>query len=193
MKYFPKTRNCIKSILTYCPDLSNAELSSAVCETQLRPYVKLSGTMIKAVRKELGIKTNTPTVLMFVYGSLLKGLGNHRLLQRIDADFIAEDSISAKLYTQHWGWPFIKLNNNGSTVKGEVYSVLKSRVKEVDGLEGYRESNPENSLFIRHKIITNNNREVFIYEGGNHLLPSNSTSVEHGDWKKALNERNKSY
>jgi len=92
-------------------------------------------------------------MLLFVYGSLLRGLHNHRCLnigQPGGAVFIKEDFIKGKMYSNH-SYPFIVLDSIVNsipisrtnspvplvpeTIKGEIYAVPS--FEGCDRLEGY--------------------------------------------------------
>jgi len=194
MKY--TTRFIVESILDKHPNLTNSQIDEIVAKAMNRHVYKINGSLIKSVRDQLGINKNkNATSLVFVYGSLLSDLGNNGLLKNINAQFICNDQVHAKLFTHHWGWPFIELSESG-TVKGEIYKVQNNRMYRLDSLEGYQEEYPENSLFIRRKIMTIGSKEVFIYEGGRCLLTREAYHIEDGDWKKAYleyHERNSGY
>ena len=125
---------------------------------------------------------------VFVYGSLLKGLGNHRILQEKNVKYICEDMIHAKLYTCHWDWPFAVLSkSNKDSIHGEVYDVPLNVFEELDHLEGYHADDPESSLFLRKSVVTiKNKHHVYTYEGGTHLQKQQSFLIKNGDWKNAL-------
>lgn len=131
------------------------------------------------------------THLVFVYGSLRQGFGNHGLLAENNAKFIGNSTIRARLYTEHWGWPFIKFSwSNKERVVGEVYEVDRPCMNRLDQLEGYS-YNRSHNLFNRKRATTDKGQIVWIYEGGESLLQRTSISAVHiksGDWKIAKNE-----
>jgi|GEM_PF-5995403 len=127
------------------------------------------------------------TYRVFVYGSLLKGLSNHRLLENNGVKFICNDTIRAQLFTSHWGWPFLILSlSNKYKVYGEVYDVDHLTFKNLDALEGYI-PNDQHSLFFRKIATTNRDKyRVHVYEGGLSLRKSNRLfRINTGNWKKA--------
>ena len=79
--------------------------------------------------------------LVFVYGSLLTGLGNHRCMLRAEGQFVSEcvsvDDIN--MYSLG-GFPMVSLTNTdqGQKIIGEIYMVSSAGVTgPLDGLEGY--------------------------------------------------------
>ena len=83
-------------------------------------------------------KTRDKT-LVFVYGTLLSGFGNHRLLDNPEARLVAKGSIRAKMFTAHWGYPHIRFSHSSNDrVIGEIYEVSWSLLlNSLDHLEGY--------------------------------------------------------
>jgi len=72
---------------------------------------------------------------VFVYGSLLRGLGNHRLLER--ARFVGVARTPAR-FTMHDLGAFPAIANDGHTaIVGEVYAVDGPTLERLDRLEGH--------------------------------------------------------
>ena len=118
------------------------------------------------------------THLVFTYGSLLTGLGNHRVIAA--AELIGEAITEA-------GWTLVSLGGFPGAIEGgeiaivgELYRVSDATLANLDQLEG------NGSFYTRleRKIITTDGREhtAWIY-----ALPSenlNRTIVESGDWRE---------
>jgi len=137
---------------------------------------------------------NSPrTFLVFVYGSLLKGLGNHRLLENSGVKFVEETTVRAKLYTSHWAWPFMIFSlSNKDKLKGEVYEVDLATFRRLDMLEGYSPGRCD-GLFIRKNATTASGKTVWIYEGGPGLrFDRQNTLIKSGDWRVAYTDYHKS-
>lgn len=129
-------------------------------------------------------------VLIFVYGTLLKGFGNHmRWLQGPEVKFISNDAILAKMYTAHWGFPHIRLSKSeADKVFGEIYEVPITLVTEgLDHLEGYSPTRKDN-LYNRKSVITLSGHEVFVYEAGSYIMQRPCAYLPGGNWKNALEE-----
>jgi len=83
---------------------------------------------------------NKENVRVFVYGSLKKHLGNHPLLERLNAKFLGFDMIIGK-YTMvsFGGFPAVCKRTEGEDVPvyGEVYSIQPEQLDPLDALEGH--------------------------------------------------------
>jgi len=140
-------------------------------------------------------------MLLFVYGSLLRGLHNHRCLRTEEpngAKFVKEDSIFGALFSNA-AYPFLVLPESErkfldtpgcfslqvqTTVKGEVYEL--ESLEYCDRLESYVEGRPEeNNLFNRRTVKTETGLDVYVYEGGKRFLDrmDEFPRVPMGDWK----------
>lgn len=119
--------------------------------------------------------------LVSVYGSLRRGLGNHRLLENSGVNEIGEFVTEPK-YTLFSLGGFPGIHENGTTaVKMEVYEVDDDTFKRLDRLEGYDPDNEEYSMYLRRIINTPfGDAYYYVYNG------SARGSIEHGDWKKFL-------
>lgn len=75
---------------------------------------------------------------VFVYGSLLAGLGNHRVLTGHDARMVAHGTTAAARFTMFDLGSFPGCVESGSTaVRGEVYDINDAGMASLDQLEGY--------------------------------------------------------
>ena len=119
---------------------------------------------------------------VFVYGSLLKGLGNHRLLE--ESTLIGTTRSPQGFNMVDLGaFPGVLVDEKitEGTVIGEVYEVDETTMRRLDGLEGYNRDYPERGMYDK-KLITTEFGEAFIYTYNSHF--SGSTKfVENGDWK----------
>lgn len=70
--------------------------------------------------------------LLFVYGTLRKGFGNHVMMS--GCTFLGDGTIQALLYA-HGMLPMI--GHGDGTVKGELYKVPDEEWRHLDGLEGH--------------------------------------------------------
>lgn len=137
---------------------------------------------------------NNQFVKVFVYGTLRKGFGNHRLLEHPEVKFIGKDSIRARMYTSHWGYPYIVFSqSNKDRVIGEVYEVPYKLVKgSLDRLEGYSPRNKKGNLYDRKKALTAKKHITYVYECGQRMRSSACDWITHGDWVKAIEDRRSS-
>lgn len=70
-------------------------------------------------------------MMLFVYGTLKRDFGNHRLLG--DSQFLGEASTEGQLYSA--GIPYMK--HGPGQVQGEVYIVSDETLRRLDRLEGH--------------------------------------------------------
>jgi len=119
---------------------------------------------------------------VFVYGSLLSGLGNHRLLE--DSKLIGNAITPPEFIMIDLGsFPgVVHVLEDGSTVVGEVYEVDDTTMKRLDHLEGYNEEHPSRGLYNRMKIPTEFG-DAFIYTFNDMFGKGIVDPIENGDWK----------
>ena len=102
---------------------------------------------------------------VFVYGTLRDGGSNHRLLK--DAKKIGEAVATGEMFMGP-GYPFAyfapEFQTEGPHILGELYSVDERTLERLDALEGYDETHPEMSHYIR--------REIEVVEGEQQPLPA---------------------
>jgi gamma-glutamylcyclotransferase (GGCT)/AIG2-like uncharacterized protein YtfP len=74
---------------------------------------------------------------VFVYGTLLSGLGNHDLLK--DSELIAKDVLLGgfQMYDVGYFPACIHTGNMNDTIIGEIYKINKKTLERLDFLEGY--------------------------------------------------------
>jgi gamma-glutamylcyclotransferase (GGCT)/AIG2-like uncharacterized protein YtfP len=138
---------------------------------------------------------------VFVYGTLLKGFGNHRILEESPTTlFIGSGTIRAKLYTQHWAYPFITLSSvNTDRVKGEIYEVDYYTLCSLDRLEGFDPRRHDNH-YNRVKVVVHYEKpDKVITELTSNLFPTAfvytykvgtiGEYIVSGDWRKAKDEQ----
>lgn len=111
------------------------------------------------------------TDLVFVYGSLLSGLGNHRCLR--GAEKVGE-WITPPQYKMFDLGMFPAICLGGDTpIKGEVYRIDEAILKRLDVLEG------EGTFYHRNKIVTEYGEAyVYYYDAG-----PRADRVADGDWR----------
>lgn len=121
-------------------------------------------------------------IKVFVYGTLRKGEGNHRLL--VGATCIAEQCWTAGyLYDTGYGYPAMK-QSGFSQIFGELYSVTKEELKRLDQLEGYTPGG-KNNLYerIQQTVYTDKGELVAqMYVANKVDLLKNK--IPNGDWKE---------
>jgi gamma-glutamylcyclotransferase (GGCT)/AIG2-like uncharacterized protein YtfP len=119
---------------------------------------------------------------VFVYGSLLSGLGNHGLLT--DSTFIGKTLSPPEFAMLDLGsFPgVIHLIEGGKSVIGEVYEVDDVTFLRLDRLEGYSSHDPKSGLYNRMEIDTEFGK-AFIYTYNDLYGRSYVHPVEDGDWR----------
>jgi len=90
--------------------------------------------------------------LVFVYGTLKKGLALHDVL--LTSRYLGQDSVEGAIYTLGW---FPGYKRGTGVVHGEVYAVSTRTLADLDRIEG------EGSMYIRETIRTYSGRQVWIY------------------------------
>ena len=123
--------------------------------------------------------------LVAVYGSLRKGLGNHRLLE--DAEYLGE-FVSEPVFNLYslGGFPGLKEGGNTPVVM-EVYEVTPIEANRIDQLEGYTPGR-EATFYDKIPIDTPfGEASVYTYVRD---IPEDRL-LESGDWKQHIEERYK--
>lgn len=122
-------------------------------------------------------------ILVAVYGSLRKDLGNSHYLK--DQEFVGQFD-TLPIYSMHSLGSFPGLLKNGVTsVVMEVYKVNQLCLSKIDSLEGYSESSCSNNYYEREEIITPYGKAyTYFYNTGSSNSLGNSSLVKNGDWKE---------
>jgi gamma-glutamylcyclotransferase (GGCT)/AIG2-like uncharacterized protein YtfP len=123
-----------------------------------------------------GVTTKTHPHLVFVYGTLMHGLGNNRLLQGDGAEFLGEDNTRPEFHMVDLG-PFPGVLRGGETaVTGEVYRVNDATLCRLDRLEGVP------TLYTRQRARLASGLLANVYVLG-HKRARGCTRVASGDWR----------
>lgn len=124
---------------------------------------------------------------VFVYGTLKRNEGNHRLLK--DAKFVCEDSIKGyTLFDLFYGFPcVVKMDLKNNYIYGEVYEIDSEILKSLDMLEGYTEGSPNNH-YERVEEVTLNGYKVYLYRYEN--FPQQGIHVKDGAWSSLVHYNN---
>lgn len=127
------------------------------------------------------------TVLVFVYGSLLKGEVNHYMMKNYSC--IAEDVwIFGRLYDASLEYPFLIIDD-GKKVFGELYEVPVEELPVLDEFEDYEPGGVDN-LYER-KVVTvykdNTTWQAFVYVCNQEDMLKNEISEE--SWRLFRNMR----
>lgn len=118
-------------------------------------------------------------ILVAVYGSLRKGMGNHPLLDNNDSVHLSTERISGFEMYQYGGsyFPFIRHGDGEITV--EVYAVDSGVLRRLDMLEGYTQ---DGNGFYNRELVQTSKGQAYIYFIDQD--PGRNVRVQHGDWVK---------
>ena len=119
-------------------------------------------------------------VLVAVYGSLRKGMGNHPLLERNDAQLLSTERVKGWDMYSLGGFPYITPSDTDGEITIEVYVCPITAMRPLDNLEGY-------PSFYNRKLIDTSKGQAWIYfieDYGNTRSP-----VTDGDWVAYYNKR----
>lgn len=115
-------------------------------------------------------------LLIFTYGSLMRGFGNHYTMLNANGEFVKEDSIKGvRLHAYCSSFPGATKGTENDFTKGEVYRVPRSGLIGLDRLES------EGFFYHRHNMTTESGDEVQVY-----LLKKADVRGEHiesGCWR----------
>ncbi|HHZ87972.1 MAG TPA: gamma-glutamylcyclotransferase [Chromatiaceae bacterium] len=109
--------------------------------------------------------------LVFVYGTLLKGFGNHHLLE--DSEFVGDHETDPE-YSMYSNGSYPMVIRGSGVIYGEVYRVNDSTLVSLDTLEGYPN-------LYRREIIDTPYGEAFIYIYNREFCHS-FEEISSGDW-----------
>lgn len=113
-------------------------------------------------------------ILVAVYGSLREDFGNHRVLERNDAQKLSTERIGGfKMYSMG-GFPFIQTATDEDMITIEVYAVPITGLPDLDRLEGY-------PSFYDRKLVQTSKGQAWIYFIDNERT-SGYPPVVDGDW-----------
>jgi gamma-glutamylcyclotransferase (GGCT)/AIG2-like uncharacterized protein YtfP len=122
---------------------------------------------------------------VFVYGSLLSGMGNHVLLSDTKSKMLGECRTPRQFAMIDLGYfpGIVPAEKEPVEILGEVYEVDDETLHRLDRLEGYNSSNPSYGLYNRIEIDTEFGKAfVYTYNNRHGFIPSRL--VADGDWRK---------
>lgn len=131
--------------------------------------------------------------IVAVYGSLRKGMGNHRILE--GASFIQGDFIIDMGMVSLGGYPacdFIPPSNTAEfrtdSIAVELYEVDDAGLARLDRLEGCDPNAPESgaNYYNRREVRTGSGTMAWVYFIPN-ILNSGRPEVGSGDWVEYFN------
>lgn len=97
--------------------------------------------------------------LVFVYGTLKRGFGNHKFLEH--SRFIGDARTCPALFMVDGGVPFVMIEGGPlRQIAGEVYAVDKPTLRRLDRLEGHPHMYRRETVEV---VVDGNRRNAFIY------------------------------
>ena len=125
----------------------------------------------------------TGTTLIFTYGSLMSGLGNHVVMKRAQGAYVCDAQIKGlRLHAYCSSFPAAYRGEEDEVIKGEVYRVNKSGLAQLDQLEG------EGHFYHRipAKTVEGDDVQVYILIGN-----TRGAHIPSGDWREFKRPLNK--
>tara|TARA_Y100001951_G_C11298065_1_gene277573 strand:- start:25740 stop:26117 length:378 start_codon:yes stop_codon:yes gene_type:complete len=120
---------------------------------------------------------------VFVYGSLKRGFGNHRVIEASTTRFLGVGSLADGVMYSLGGFPGV-IRGKGE-IQGELYEVDDATLGRLDCLEGHPTFYERQDM----EVQTNEGRvacQGYIYQGDVSYMPH----IESGDWSHgAINRR----
>lgn len=121
-------------------------------------------------------------ILVAVYGSLRRGMGNHDLLSNNRAEFLGEEVVPGYNMISLHAYPAIlNSENQENKITIEVFSVDEDCFKRLDWLEGY-------PTHYNRQLQETSHGDAWIYFYDRDLSLSDDV-VESGDWVEYYHER----
>jgi len=112
---------------------------------------------------------------VFVYGSLKRGFGNHRLLENEGVKFLGEAETPARFKMLHLGG-FPGVVPGDQSIKGEVYEVNDEVFQSLDWLEGFP------SFYNRSQIEVQEGTLAWMYHLNTPAEYYDCEVIESGEW-----------
>ena len=134
---------------------------------------------------------------VFVYGTLMQGFGNHRVMEEAQGKFITKAFIRDKdiFFVSLGSFPAV-IDGKG-IVFGEIYEIPDEKIKTwrgdlypikvLDSLEGYN-SKTRNGMYLRKRAVavTPKGEKIWVsYYYWNGEVNA-QMKIKHGDWGKAV-------
>jgi len=118
------------------------------------------------------MKIDNQLNVVFTYGSLKKGHGNHRVMEMAGGEFMGEATMTGATMYSLGAFPGLILDDNTSPIHGEVYRIQD--IAPLDRLEGF-------PSFYNRCIVETSIGPAWVYYLNNEN-PSHLTKVESGKW-----------
>lgn len=110
---------------------------------------------------------------IYVYGSLKRGFGNHRLLE--GSTLVHEDAIMSGKMASLGGFPCVTTHGNNQ-IHGEIYEVDDNTLARLDGLEGH-------PTFYCREIVSTSKGDAWVYLINDESYYQDNPIVRDGVWR----------
>ena len=123
--------------------------------------------------------------VIFIYGTLRKGLRLHHHMQ--GADYLERARLKGRLYDVGT-YPGLVVDPNSDWVWGELFQLSEELIKHLDSIEEYDPNNPSQCEYIRKRVSVLNSHDqminalTYVYN----FEPKGLTLIRSGDYKKYL-------
>jgi gamma-glutamylcyclotransferase (GGCT)/AIG2-like uncharacterized protein YtfP len=165
----PKTERCRKNKYGYELNPETGRWRKK-CSSGWKRYEKTG-----RCRKEKG------DILVFVYGTLMKGFDNHAMMKGAKYLGLAQ-TVNKYLMTED-NYPFVNENVHEHKIFGELYNVSTSILETLDLLEGYiSPEHPDNLYYRKYVTVINGEQEqkAYMYFNNDH---EHDEEIPDGDYK----------
>ena len=128
--------------------------------------------------------------LVFVYGSLMSGFGNHDIMARNGARLVGDYRFVGGLMIDLGAFPAVITSQEG-IIHGELYEVPNASdgLRDLDMLEGFNLERPDDGLYIRRNVEVRPEdsdeivrAEIYIWNRHDEGLDYDDL-VQSGDWR----------
>jgi len=139
-------------------------------------------------------KRTTQEILLFVYGTLMRGMSNNDLLA--DSKFIAEATAEHVKLIDLGYFPGMIEGGSYDEVTGELWEVSEETLEQLDVLEGHP------SHFVRSKLVVHSEDNFFVVTRGYKAARAKKTElvcayfyngikeIPLGDWRQFVERKN---
>lgn len=124
-------------------------------------------------------KSIEKTPYVFVYGTLMKGFGNNRLLKNSERVGVATTVNKLKLFAS--SIPFLVNEKGSSVISGEIYRVNERALKQLDALEGHPQWYKREVITVTDEV--GDSFKAWVYFMPKDNMGRNISEIPSGDYK----------
>lgn len=132
---------------------------------------------------------------VFVYGTLLSGESNYRIIEPFVQKVTPVQLRNYKMHSIQGHFPAIIKSKKNGVISGELMYLKPPRyqkaIDRLDRLEGYIEQAPECSMYLREKVtvITESGDQVEAYAYIWNRSLKGCPKIPHGNWRTFVNQK----